>query len=83
MGNAGETTHMSTSPMDRWDPASPHDAARWFARVCAPWWIAGGWAIDTFLDRETRAHKDLDVGVLRRDIGGVLDALPEDRKSVV
>jgi len=63
--------------MDRWDPASPHDAARWFARVCAPWWIAGGWAIDTFLDRETRAHKDLDVGVLRRDIGGVLDALPD------
>ena len=42
-----------------------------------PWWIAGGWAIDLFLDRETRPHEDLDVGVLRRDVGEVLSSIPD------
>ncbi len=33
----------------------------------APWWIAGGWALDLFLGRQTRDHGDIDVLVLRRD----------------
>jgi len=41
-----------------------------------PWWIAGGCALDLFLDETSRAHTDLDVGVLRRDIADVLAALP-------
>src|SRR3954467_9622826 len=60
-----------------WDPASPHDVAQLFVNVTVPWWIAGGWAIDLFLDRETRPHADLDVGVLRRDVGEVLDSIPD------
>src|SRR2546426_11672541 len=32
-----------------------------------PWYIAGGWAIDIFLGRETREHDDIDVSVLRND----------------
>jgi hypothetical protein len=60
-----------------WIPVSPHDAMDWFANVSVPWWIAGGWAIDLFLDRETRPHKDLDVGVLRRDVGEVLRSIPD------
>jgi hypothetical protein len=35
--------------------------------VVAPWWIGGGWAIDLFLGRVTRAHQDVDVVILRRD----------------
>lgn len=31
------------------------------------WGFCGGWAIDLFLDRPTRPHKDVDVAVLRRD----------------
>jgi hypothetical protein len=42
-----------------------------------PWWIAGGWAIDLFLDRETRHHEDLDVGILRGDLGEVLGSIPD------
>jgi hypothetical protein len=68
--------HDSITGVADWDPASPHDAAEWFANVSVPWWIAGGWAIDLFLDRETRRHTDLDVGVLRRDIGEVLSSVP-------
>jgi hypothetical protein len=59
-----------------WDAASPHEAVEWLANVSVPWWIAGGWAIDLFLDRETRPHADLDVGVLRRNVGEVLRSIP-------
>lgn len=37
------------------------------ARYRAQWWIAGGWAVDLCLGRETRPHGDLDVVALRRD----------------
>ena len=33
----------------------------------APWWVAGGWALDLFLGRVTRPHHDVDVAILRRD----------------
>lgn len=32
-----------------------------------PWFVAGGWAIDLFLNRPTRPHEDIDVALLRRD----------------
>jgi hypothetical protein len=32
-----------------------------------PWFIAGGWAIDLFLERVTRAHKDIEIAILRSD----------------
>ena len=45
--------------------------------IPARWWVAGGWALDLFLGRQSRAHKDLDVGILRRDLPRVLAAMPE------
>jgi hypothetical protein len=50
-----------------WQPWSPQDVARFFAPLATPWWIAGGWAIDLFLGRQTREHEDIDVQILRRD----------------
>ena len=41
-----------------------------------PWWICRRWAIDLFLDPETRPHADLDVGALRRDVGRALSSIP-------
>jgi hypothetical protein len=32
-----------------------------------PWAFCGGWAIDLFLNRATRSHKDVDVAIFRRD----------------
>lgn len=32
----------------------------------SPWAICGGWAVDLFLGRVTRAHKDVDVAIPRR-----------------
>lgn len=31
------------------------------------WCIAGGWAIDLYLDKETRAHGDIEILVFRED----------------
>jgi uncharacterized protein (DUF952 family) len=33
----------------------------------APWWIAGGWALDLFLGRRTRPHADLEISILAPD----------------
>ena len=58
-----------------WRTLDPADAAKLLASNEAPWWIAGGWALDLFRGRRTRPHTDLDVGVLRRDVASVLDTL--------
>ena len=31
-----------------------------------PWYIAGGWAIDLFLDKVTRKHKDIEIAIFRK-----------------
>ncbi len=31
------------------------------------WFIAGGWAIDLFLNRETRVHDDIEIGIYRKN----------------
>lgn len=33
----------------------------------APWWFAGGQAIDAFLGYESREHGDIDIGCFRED----------------
>ena len=60
-----------------WHPMDPAAAARILSAVDVPWWIAGGWALDLFLGTQTRAHKDMDIGVLRRDATRILTALSD------
>ncbi len=43
------------------------EVARLMRGFPRPWYIAGGWAIDLFLRRETREHDDIDVAILRKD----------------
>ena len=31
------------------------------------WMVAGGWAIDLFLNRETRTHHDIEIAIPRKD----------------
>jgi hypothetical protein len=33
----------------------------------ADWFIAGGWAIDLFLGKETRPHDDIEIAIFRKD----------------
>lgn len=53
--------------LTRWEPLSVPQAVDLMARLEVEWWIAGGWAIDLFLNRSSRDHVDTDVLVLRRD----------------
>ena len=32
-----------------------------------PWYVAGGWAIDLYLQQGRRTHKDVDIAVFRQD----------------
>jgi Aminoglycoside-2''-adenylyltransferase len=51
----------------KWNSISPHEAADLFRHSGKPFWIAGGWAIDLFVGRTTRAHADLDIAIRRGD----------------
>jgi hypothetical protein len=61
-----EQTDLTT-----WQPVDPAHGAAWFSSVEVPWWIAGGWALDLHLGRQSRVHVDLDVGIRRCDIATV------------
>jgi hypothetical protein len=57
-----------------WTPPAPFEVAQIFAGMAAPWWIVGGWAIETFTG-QSREHEDIDVAVFRGDLPILLDQL--------
>jgi hypothetical protein len=63
------------TPWGPWDPANPAEAAEFFADCTAPWWIAGGYAIELAVGRPFRDHGDVDLLLLRRDQFAVQEAL--------
>jgi len=56
------------------DP-SVESIAALFTPLPIIWGFCGGWAIDLFLDRTTRPHKDVDIAILRGDQRVVFDFL--------
>lgn len=48
-----------------WDAWRPEQVAALLEGVQAPWYVAGGWALDLFLGEERRAHEDLEIAVPR------------------
>jgi hypothetical protein len=50
-----------------WDPLRPSEVADLCRAVTAPWWIAGGYAIELFVGRPVRTHADIDILLLRQD----------------
>jgi Aminoglycoside-2''-adenylyltransferase len=39
------------------------------------WSLCGGWAVDAWLGRQTRDHKDIDIAVFQHDLNVLLDHL--------
>ncbi len=58
-------------------PWTPSEAGEVMAGVGVPWWVAGGWAIEAFTG-VVRPHEDIDLSVLRRDVGAVRAHLEAD-----
>jgi hypothetical protein len=58
-----------------WHPWSPHEVAVALEEVEAPWYVAGGWAIDLFLGEHRRQHDDLEIAVPAARFGEVARAL--------
>jgi Aminoglycoside-2''-adenylyltransferase len=59
-----ETEHWQGPPLEAWSMAwTPERAAQALERVSAPWAVAGGWALDLWLGRQTREHEDLEIAV--------------------
>ena len=38
-----------------------------FSDLACQWYVCGGWALDLFLNRVTRKHKDVDIAIARND----------------
>ncbi|MDQ7876370.1 amino acid transporter [Microbacterium sp. QXD-8] len=53
------------------------DLFRAFAAAGLRVWLAGGWAVDAIVGRQTRAHDDMDVAVDIRDLPSFLELLGE------
>jgi hypothetical protein len=49
----------------------------------APWFIAGGWAIDLALGRKTRDHKDIDICVFYKDAEHIFNYFCDWDKQLV
>jgi hypothetical protein len=58
-----------------WDALTPRDALTLLSAVHLPWWVAGGWALELYLGKVSRTHKDLDIGIFRKDAASVIAAL--------
>ena len=43
------------------------EVAEMLSGLDTPWYVAGGWAIDLYLERQRRDHKDVDIAVFRQD----------------
>jgi hypothetical protein len=53
--------------LDAWDAWHPVEVARLLTGVAAPWWVAGGWALDLWRGEQTRSHHDLEICVPRTE----------------
>jgi hypothetical protein len=63
-------------------PPALRDVAAVLRGFADPWCVAGGWAVDLFLDRPTRPHADVDLALFRDGQARLREHLPAWRFSV-
>jgi len=59
-----------------WDRIGLDRLGDLFAAVRAPWWVAGGYAVELAVGRPFREHGDVDVLALRSSLDELRQALP-------
>ncbi len=50
---------------DMWKPLSVDAVKEIFQDFSFSWWVAGGWALDLHIGKQTREHDDLDIVIFR------------------
>ena len=60
-----------------WDSWRPEDLAQRLHNTSIRWYVTGGWALDLFLDQQTRYHADIEFAILPSDIPKARKALAE------
>ncbi|WP_165970080.1 nucleotidyltransferase domain-containing protein [Nonomuraea terrae] len=55
------------TPWGTWEHAPLHEVVALLRELRAPWWVAGGYAIERAVGRAYRQHGDVDVALPRRD----------------
>lgn len=62
---------MPTAELGSWEPLGLESVVETFSSAQFRWWIGGGYALDLYLGRTWRPHEDIDVGVVRGDLGSL------------
>lgn len=63
--------------MYKWNPLSVDELNKALRELKCDWLIAGGFAIDLFIGKETRKHDDIDILINREDQKNLHEALPD------
>ncbi len=72
----GVTRFLCTYDHTLWDPLSYKEASLRLQSRGINAWVAGGWALDLFLGRQTRPHVDTDIVIRRSDQARIAEAFP-------
>lgn len=64
--------------IDNWQPLTVEEVSLLLQDIPIMWGIAGGWALDLHIGRQTREHKDIDIIVFRKDQYKVYQYLSKD-----
>jgi len=71
---ASETCHWLVRPLpsaapgiEDWAPWHPAEVHRRLVESTVDWYVAGGWAVDLWLGRQTRDHEDIELAIDRTD----------------
>ncbi|MEH7009772.1 hypothetical protein V7087_02990 [Neobacillus niacini] len=54
--------------IDNWKPLSVSSIVNVFSKMPITWCIAGGWALDLHVGRNSREHSDIDVLITRKEL---------------
>jgi hypothetical protein len=65
----------AVGPEVQWDPWRPGQVADLLSAVTAPWYVAGGWALDLYRGAQTREHEDLEIAGPASAFGQIRGAL--------
>src|SRR4051794_26613602 len=55
------------TPWGPWEAAPLGEVVALMRGLAAPWWVAGGYAIELAVGHAYREHGDVDIALLRRD----------------